>query len=231
MTGSSLLARYHVPPEEIEARSIALVERLTPRLPSDAAEREVVVRLVHATGDPEVAASVRMSPGAVAAGAAALRAGRPIFVDVGMALAGISRRLADRLGCRVSCLLDLPGVAEEARRSGSTRAAAAVWLAGPQLSGGVVAIGNAPTALLSLLDLVDAGRARPALVVGMPVGFVAAAESKAELARRAVPFITIEGTRGGSAVAAAACNALLRLAVDGWQPQDARGEGGRSRDR
>ncbi len=224
MTGSSLLARYHVPPEEIEARSFAIVERLTPWLPADAAEREVVVRLVHATGDPEVAASVRMSPGAVAAGAAALRAGRPIFVDVGMALAGISRRLADRLGCRLACLLDLPGVAEEARRSGFTRAAAAVRLAGPQLSGGVVAIGNAPTALLALLDLVDAGLALPALIVGVPVGFVNAAEAKQELMRRDVPYLTLPGTRGGTPLAVAAVNALLRLAARSGGSGDCGGE-------
>lgn len=211
----SLLVRYHVPPEEIERRSFALVERLAPSLPEDPAERRVVMRLVHATGDPELAASVRMSPGAVAAGVASLRVGRPIFVDVGMALAGVSHQIAAGLGCRVSCLLDLPGVRERAARAGITRAAAAVLAAGPDLTGAVVAIGNAPTALLALLDLVDAGVSSPALIVGVPVGFVNAAEAKKELMARRVPHVTVLGTRGGSPLAAAAVNALLRLAADG----------------
>lgn len=209
------MARYGLPPEEIEARSLAIVEALLPPGGWDAGERRVAARMIHAAGDPSLAGAIRISPGAVAGGVAALRAGRPIFADVGMVAAGISRALAGRLGSAVRCLLEAPGVAERAAAEGTTRAAAAVRLAAADLGGAVVAVGNAPTALLALLDLLDAGLPPPALVVGTPVGFVSAAESKAELAARRAPHVTVLGTRGGSPLAAAAVNALLRLAADG----------------
>ena len=228
----TLVERYALPPAEIEALSL---ERVSAALAAVGSwpdpEAEIVRRVVYAAGDPTLAPLIRFHPEAVAAGVMALRAGRAIVVDVRMVEVALDYQRIARLGCPVHCQIDAREVREEAARLSLPRAVVAVRALVDAVTDGVVVIGNAPTALLSLLDLVDAGRARPALVVGMPVGFVAAAESKAELARRAVPFITIEGTRGGSAVAAAACNALLRLAVDGWQPQDARGEGGRSHDR
>lgn len=216
MTGrgkGSLVATYGLPPEEIEARSLAIVAGLLPDAGWDEAERRVAARMVHASGDPALAGLIRFAPGAVAAGVAALRVGAPILVDVGMVAAGVNRGLARRLGCPVICLMDQPGVAERARRDGTTRAVAAVRLAEGLLPGAVAAVGNAPTALLALLDLVDAGTPPPALVIGCPVGFVSAAESKEELVRRRIPYVAVTGTRGGSPLAAAAVNALLRLAA------------------
>lgn len=217
---ASLLERYHVPPAEIEARSMALIETLAPGLPAAPGERQVVLRMVHAAGDPGLTGEIAFSPGAVESGVAALRSGAPVFVDVRMAAAGVSEELARRLGCPVRCLVDHPDAARLARERGITRAAAGVLAAAGELNGAVVAVGNAPTALLALLDLAEGAvagwprsRVRPALVIGVPVGFVHAAEAKEELRRRDLPFVTLPGTRGGTPLAVAALNALLRLAV------------------
>jgi precorrin-8X/cobalt-precorrin-8 methylmutase len=131
-----------------------------------------------------------------------------------MARAGIPLRRLEPLGSGVTCLLSLPGVAETAQEQGITRSRAAVLLAGNKLAGSILAVGNAPTTLLALLELLDAGAPRPALVIGMPVGFVNAAESKALLLeRRDLPSIVLSGRRGGSPLAAAAVNALAILAL------------------
>lgn len=215
----SLLERYGLPPREIQARSFEIVSGLLPPLDLTEDERQVLVRMVHTTGDPGIAEAVRFHPRAVECGVAALRQGRPIYTDVRMAAAGVSADLAARLGCPVRCLLDAPGVVALAHAEGITRATASVRLMAEELPGAVVVIGNAPTALLALLDLIDAGLAPSALIVGVPVGFVSAAESKEELVSRSVPFISLLGTRGGSPVAAATVNALLRLAA-GASPTD-----------
>jgi precorrin-8X/cobalt-precorrin-8 methylmutase len=211
----SLVERYVLPPEEIEALSLLRVnEALGDDRRWTSEERQVVSRVVYAAGDPTLAPLVRFSPGAVASGIAALHKGSTVVADVRMVVAGLDRARAARLGCPVACRIDEPTVAETARALRVPRAVTAMRALATECPEAVFVIGNAPTALLALLDLVDAGATRPSLVVGMPVGFVAAAESKAELAIRDVPFITIEGTRGGSAVAAAATNALLRLACE-----------------
>lgn len=211
---STLLARYGLPPAEIEALSLQRVDAALEKPDQwPEGEREIVRRLVYACGDLAISGLVRFHPEAVDRGVAALRAGRPIVVDVRMVETGLDRDLAAQLGCRVHCAIDAPTVIREARSLGISRAAAAMRSLADRLTDGVAIVGTAPTALLALLDLVDVGRARPAVIIGTPVGFVAAAEAKAELAGRAVPFITIEGTRGGSALAAAAANALLALAA------------------
>lgn len=210
--GISLVERYALPPEEIEVRSFSIIEPLLPPLDLPTEARPVLLRMVHTAGDPAIAGEVRMHRQAVAAGVAALRRGATIFTDVKMVAAGVDAVRAARLGCDVRCFIDESVVAERSRAQGTTRAVAAMRRLGPEMAGALVAIGNAPTALLALLDLIDAGMAPPALIVGTPVGFVSAAESKEELVRRAVPHITVLGTRGGSPVAAAAVNALLRLA-------------------
>lgn len=208
----SLLGRYGLPPSEIEARSLALVEQLAaPALPADRPARRVAVMMLYAAGDPALAASIRIQAGAVEAGLRALRSGCSLVADVRMVAAAIERERLARTGVRVVCAIDHPLAAELARRDGITRAAAAMQLLGPALDGAVVVVGNAPTALLALLDAIDAGQARPALIIGTPVGLVAASESKDELTRRSVPYITVLGTRGGSAMAVAALNALLRM--------------------
>ncbi|TAD76914.1 MAG: precorrin-8X methylmutase [Oscillatoriales cyanobacterium] len=179
------------------------------RLPADL--QPVAVRMVHACGMPDLVMDLAASAGAAEIGRAALQAGAGILCDVPMVAQGIIRR---RLPAEnsVICTLNDPGVPELAQQIGNTRSAAAVELWRSHLARSVVAIGNAPTALFHLLELLDAGWPKPALIVGCPVGFVGAAESKAELIARSrgVPFIALQGRRGGSAIAAAAVNALAR---------------------
>jgi precorrin-8X/cobalt-precorrin-8 methylmutase len=146
---------------------------------------------------------------------AAIRAGATVVTDTNMARVGIRQRDMEAFGGSVRCYMADERVAATAAREGTTRAKAAVDLAAAELSGGIYVVGNAPTALLRLLELIDQGRAKPALVVGLPVGFVNAAESKALLLDSDVPFITNVGRKGGSNVAAAVVNALIIMAADG----------------
>ena len=214
----TLVEKYALLPEEIDRLSLVMV---ADSLLGDAdaaglpeAERYVLHRIVRAEGDPDIAADVRFSDGAVDAALASLRDVRRVVTDVRMVQVGISRAALGRRGVETACLIDAPEVAERARREGTTRSVAAVRELAPQMDGAVLAIGNAPTALLALLDLIDEGQVSPAAVIGMPVGFVACPESKAELAARDVPHITILGRRGGSSAAAATVNALLDLLED-----------------
>lgn len=177
------------------------------RIPADL--EKLAVRVIHACGMVDVAADLAFSAGAGTAGRAALANGAPILCDAKMVAFGITRA---RLPAHneVICTLDDPAVPTLARDIGNTRSAAALELWRPHLAGSVVAIGNAPTALFYLLDMIAAGAPRPALILGFPVGFVGAAESKAQLAAQSdgVPFVVVNGRRGGSAMAAAAVNAL-----------------------
>ena len=170
---------------------------------------KLAVRLIHACGMVDIVSDLRFSPGAGDAGRRALAAGAPVLCDARMVAEGITRaRLpADN---RIVCTLSDPSIPERARAMGNTRSAAALELWRPDLEDAIVAIGNAPTALFHLLDMLDAGAPKPALVLGFPVGFIGAAESKAMLAAdsRGVPFVALLGRRGGSAMAAAAVNAL-----------------------
>lgn len=214
----TLVEKYALLPEEIDRQSLVMVADSL-RGDADAAglpeaERYVLHRIVRAEGDPDIAADVRFSAGAVDAALASLREARRVVTDVRMVQVGISQAALARRGVETACLIDAPEVAERARREGTTRSVAAVRELAPQMDGAVLAIGNAPTALLALLDLIDAGEVSPAAVIGMPVGFVACPESKAELAARDVPHITILGRRGGSSAAAATVNALLDLLED-----------------
>ena len=202
--------------DQIETRSFQIIDELLAGADQTQPEWPVIRRIVHATGDPAIAEHVRIHPQALAAGITALRAGRPIIADVRMVAVGINRRLATQLGCTVVCAIDDPAVAELARADGVTRGVAAMRHLSATLPGAVVAIGNAPTALSALLDYVAAGNPPPALIVGTPVGFVGAAESKAALVQSSgslVPYITVAGPRGGSGMAVAAVNALLQLAA------------------
>lgn len=200
-------------PRAIENRSMAIIEERLPELQSlPLGERRVVERVVHATGDISYAGILRIHPGAVAAGLAAIRAGRPIITDVNMLKAGLNTSRLNKFGVTANCYINDPRVAEEARRQGVTRAMAAMRLAAAELDGGVAAVGNAPTALVTLCELINQGMASPDLVVGTPVGFVGAKESKELLMSMDVPYITVPGAKGGSTVAAAVVNALLYLA-------------------
>jgi precorrin-8X/cobalt-precorrin-8 methylmutase len=172
---------------------------------------KLVVRLIHSCGIPEIVTDIEASPYAGTIGRSALSKGAPILCDAHMVAHGVTR---SRLGANndVICTLRDPQTPELAKQLGNTRSAAAMELWLPHLEGAVVAIGNAPTALFRLLEMLDEGAPKPALILGFPVGFVGAAESKIELAAnsRGVPFVTLHGRKGGSAIAAAAVNALAQ---------------------
>jgi precorrin-8X/cobalt-precorrin-8 methylmutase len=201
-------------PQAIEQQSMEIVVRLVPSLQNMSQEEQAVVkRVVHASGDPQVAGLMKLSASAIPDGLSALVQGNPIFSDVHMVSAGINRQLVEACGCSLYCALDEINGPPKGREQDTTRAAAAMYRLGKRIDGAIAAIGNAPTALLALLVLIDNEEIKPALIVGMPVGFVQAKESKEELMKRHVPYITVVGTRGGSAMAAAAVNALLKMAV------------------
>ena len=171
-------------------------------------EARVAVRIIHSCGMVEVAKDLDFAPDFTSAARQALLAGKPIFCDSKMVANGITRARLPA-GNEIVCTLDDPSVPDLARRLGNTRSAAAVDLWREKLGGAVVAVGNAPTALFRLLELLDEGANRPAAVIGLPVGFVGAAESKEALAAEGrVPFLIVRGRKGGSAMAAAAVNAL-----------------------
>jgi len=194
---------------EIYARSFAIIRAEADLTRFSAAEAAIAVRMIHACGMVELAAAIVFAPGFADAARQALAAGAPILCDAEMVARGIIRSRLPA-GNEVACFLTDPRVPDLARRLGNTRSAAALDLWGERLGGAVVAIGNAPTALFRLLELIGAGAPRPAAIVGIPVGFVGAAESKAALAdgTHGVPFVTVRGRMGGSAVTAAAVNAL-----------------------
>ena len=201
------MADYIREPDAIRRASLAAV-RAEVDLDAVPADMEAVaLRLVHACAMPDVLEHLSFSPGAGALGRDALGAGAPILADCRMVAAGITRSRLARDN-EVICTLNHPAVADMAVASGSTRSAAAVELWGDHLEGSVVAIGNAPTALFRLLEIIAAGAPAPALIAGFPVGFIGAAESKDALIGSGRPHITLTGRRGGSALAAAAVNAL-----------------------
>jgi precorrin-8X/cobalt-precorrin-8 methylmutase len=192
---------------EIYRRSFATIRAEADLARFDVDTAQVVVRMIHACGMVDVAADVQHSANVVAAARAALRAGAPILCDAQMVAAGITRKRlpADN---QIICTLNDPRVPELARELGDTRSAAAIELWTDHLDGAVVAIGNAPTALFRLLDLLDAGAASPAAILGLPVGFIGAAESKIALAESGYPHLVVHGRRGGSAMAVSAVNAI-----------------------
>lgn len=205
----------HILPEDIERTSMEIISReLVERgiiLPEEHAA--VVKRVIHTTADFDFAQNLYFTPGAVSAGMTALRNGATVITDTNMAKAGISKPALARLGGQVCCFMADGDVARAAKEKGTTRAVAAVEKAARQYPNAVFAIGNAPTALLRVAELIQSGLLYPALVVGVPVGFVNVAESKemalAVCRRKDIPAILAMGRKGGSTVAAAICNALL----------------------
>ncbi|MDE3074609.1 MAG: precorrin-8X methylmutase [Chloroflexota bacterium] len=206
-THDSLVNAYALPPAEIERRSLGYVDA---SLGNDwiGGDREIVKRMAYAAGDLALASLARIHPEALPAGLRAISLRQPIVCDVSMVAAGI--RQSD---CPVHVAVAHPEAAARSGNSRLPRSVEGMRALQKELDGSIAVIGNAPTALLALLDMVDAGTCRPALIIGTPVGFVAAAESKQELVRRGIPYVTVTGTRGGSAIAAAAMNALLLLAA------------------
>ena len=214
--------QHHLP-ADIERTSISIITReldelgLTPP-PETAA---VVKRVIHTTADFDYAKNLRFTPGAVQAAVRALQRGAVIVTDTNMALAGISRPGLAKLGCEAVCYMADPAVAEAAKQAGTTRAVAAMHRAAREHPGAVLAVGNAPTALLTIAEEIEAGL-QPALVIGVPVGFVNVVESKETLfaicEQHGVPAIAAMGRKGGSNVAAAICNALVYSAAEMLDP-------------
>lgn len=193
---------------EIYRRSFAIIRAEADLARFTGLAEKVAVRVIHACGMTDVARDIEMSETFAVAAREALLAGAPIFCDAKMVANGVTRARLPA-GNDVVCTLDDPAVPDLARRISNTRSAAAMELWGARLAGAVVAIGNAPTALFRLLEMLDAGAPRPAAVIGIPVGFVGAVESKVALARDGrVPFLVVHGRRGGSAMTAAAVNAV-----------------------
>ena len=214
--------QHHLP-ADIERTSISIITReldelgLTPP-PETAA---VVKRVIHTTADFDYAKNLRFTPGAVQAAVRALQRGAVIVTDTNMALAGISRPGLAKLGCEAVCYMADPAVAEAAKQAGTTRAVAAMHRAAREHPGAILAVGNAPTALLTIAEEIEAGL-RPALVIGVPVGFVHVVESKETLfagcEQHGVPAIAAMGRKGGSNVAAAICNAIVYSAAEMLDP-------------
>ncbi len=200
-------------PRAIEAKSMEIVDKLISCQNLAPGEKEVVKRIVHTTGDPQFSRLVAFCPGAVEDGVAAIRQGASVYADVRMVQAGVNAGVLKNFGGRVNCAIGDSEVVKRARETGLTRAMTAFRSWGGVLAGHIAAVGNAPTALFELLRLYREEGVRPALVVGIPVGFVGAVESKEALITSGLPYITVPGTRGGSTVAVAALNALIYLAA------------------
>ncbi|MBY9078142.1 precorrin-8X methylmutase [Paenibacillus sp. HN-1] len=201
-----------IQPQEIESASFKMIAEELGEHPFTPEQFPVVRRIIHATADFELGRSMVFHSEAIEAGIKAIRDGRTIVADVQMVQVGISKPRIEKYGGRVSVYISDSDVAAEAARFNTTRAIMAIRKAAREAENGIYAIGNAPTALLELIRLIKTGEAKPGLIVGMPVGFVSAAESKDELRRLDIPFITNLGRKGGSTAVAAAVNALSIMA-------------------
>ena len=195
-------------PMEIEKRSMEIIESALPSgIPED--NKAVVKRVIHCTADFDYAKNLTFSVNAVKKALDALRGGCDIVTDTQMALSGINKAAAAKLGCTVHCFMSDPDVAEQAKERGCTRAVVSMEKASMLNKPLIFAIGNAPTALLKIRELIDTGKITPLLVIGVPVGFVNIIESKEAIMETDVPFIVSKGRKGGSNVAAAIVNALM----------------------
>ena len=199
-------------PMEIEERSMEIIAPHLAGFDLSDDEKKIYSRIIHASGDVEYAPIIRIHPAAIEAIKAALKRGANIFTDVEMVRRGISIRTFTKFGGEIFCKVSDVDVRDFAKREGITRSMAAMRIFGKRLNGEIVAIGNAPTALFEVLRLVREENIRPAAIIGVPVGFVGAAESKAQLAaQNEIPYITVKGTKGGSSIAVAAVNAILYI--------------------
>jgi len=199
-------------PHEIERESFRIIWEEMQETGFSEQELAVVVRVIHATADFDFQDIMRFHPQAIASGIEALRRGCTVVTDVRMVQVGIADQILTEFGGQTVCDIRHPSVYKQAQALGATRSTMAMRLNADNIDGGIVAVGNAPTALLEVIRLVREDNIRPALIVGVPVGFVKAVESKDELLTLDIPYITAVGRKGGSTVAAATLNALLRLA-------------------
>lgn len=208
------MTEWNLSPLEIERRSFEIIDAEALNHNWTADEWKIVRRMVHTSADFDYVTSVKIHPGAIAAGLGAIKNGKPIITDTRMAQSGITGKRLKPFGVKVNCFVDHPDAAEKAINSGITRSAAAVEMALENFDIGIFVIGNAPTALFKLMQMIESGGKAPDLIVGLPVGFVNAAESKAALKDFHVPYITNAGRKGGSNVAAGAVNALAGIALE-----------------
>ena len=200
-------------PDEIERRSFEIIDREAGLHDFTADQWAIVQRMIHTSADFEYKQNIRFHPEAVAIGIDAIRTGKTIITDTNMSRAGIRTKDLREFGVSVKCFMDDPEVHKRAKANGTTRAKAAVDAAISDMEKGIYVIGNAPTALLHLVQLLADGEAQPALIIGLPVGFVNAAESKTALMETNFPYISNIGRKGGSNVAASVVNALTKLAM------------------
>lgn len=198
-------------PDKIEERSFEIIEEELGSLERKPEEAKVVKRVVHATADPEFADLIEISSGAISSGKDGLNKGSNVVTDVNMLKSGINGKILAELGGDLNCYISDKEVANRAQEQGITRSRVAMRLAVGLEENRVFAIGNAPTALNELIDLVEDGEAEPDLVVGTPVGFVGAASAKESLSEMEIPFITVQGRKGGSPVAASIINSILYM--------------------
>lgn len=201
-----------VQPEQIEEKSFQMIDEEIGEHPFTPEQYRVVQRVIHASADFELGKSMLFHPKAMEAGIQAIRSGKKVVADVQMIQSGANKPRIEKYGGELKVYISDPDVMQEAKRLNTTRAIISMRKAIKEADGGIYAIGNAPTALLELIRLIKEGEAKPGLIIGMPVGFVSAAESKEELAKLDVPFITNIGRKGGSTVTVAALNAISILA-------------------
>ena len=199
----------HVAPMEIEKRSFEIITELLGEKQLDPENEPVIKRAIHTTADFDYVQNLVFSPHAVQKGIEALRGGCDIVTDTQMAMSGINKTILGKLGGEVHCFMSDPDVAREARHRGVTRAYVSMERAAALEKPCIFAIGNAPTALIRIRELIEAGKLHPALIVGVPVGFVNVVESKELILELDTPHIVARGRKGGSNVAAAICNAML----------------------
>jgi precorrin-8X/cobalt-precorrin-8 methylmutase len=199
-------------PSEIEALSFKIIDEEAGKHNFSQKEWSIVRRMIHTSADFEYMQTVRFHHQAIEAGINAMQHGKTIITDTTMAMSGISKKRLAGFNVKVKCLISDAEVEKMAAEKKITRAHAAVDAAVSDIKGGIYVVGNAPTALLRLIELVKAGKAAPALIIGLPVGFVNAAESKAALIEKDYPYITNIGRKGGSNIAASVINALANMA-------------------
>jgi len=200
-----------VTPKEIEKRSFEILSGMLGDRKFPTLHEPIVKRVIHTTADFDYADNLKISPGAVESGMKALKEGCNIVTDTKMAASGINKKALSKFGGNVICFMDDEEVAGEASQRGITRAAASMEKASADANNRIFAVGNAPTALARLYELITEGRISPALIIGVPVGFVNVVESKELIKKAGVPYIVSDGRKGGSNVAAAIINAILYM--------------------
>ena len=208
------MSRTYMPPEDIEKKSMEIIEKEMGEIDCSFEQKQIIKRVIHTTVDVDFGRSLIFHPQAIEAGLRAIKSGKTIITDVHMVKAGIRAYDLKRFGNKILCFFDKDKKSPEVDEADIPRSVISMRKAEKFMDGSIIAIGNAPTALFELVDMIKAGKVRPALIIGIPVGFVGAAESKEELqGQKNIPYITNSGRRGGSTVACAIVNALIKLAI------------------